>query len=79
MISLLPTIDSSAQLGWSCAGNFVVVINSNEKASQPEVTAGAPQRPTHYPHTTQLSRQPRVKPPVRGSPELFRVSFTKQT
>lgn len=51
MISLLPTIDSSAQLGWSCAGNFVVVINSNEKASQPEVTAGASEThtlPTHY-------------------------------
>lgn len=33
--------DSSTQLGWSCAGNFVGVIISNEKSSQPEVAAGA--------------------------------------
>lgn len=49
MISLLPSIDSRAQLGWSCAGNFVVVINSKEKASQPEVTAGASE--THTLHS----------------------------
>lgn len=45
MISLLLTIDSSTQPGWSCAVKFVVLIDSKEKPSQPEVTAGASQAP----------------------------------
>lgn len=65
---------SPTQLGWSCAGNFVVVIKSRER----DKSTGSDSRCPRQLHTRQLSRQPKVKPPVRGSPELLRVSFTKQ-
>lgn len=74
IISLLPTIDPSTQLGWSRAGNFVVVIKSRER----DKSTGSDRRCPRHPHTRQLSRQPKVKPPVRGSPELFRGSFPKR-
>lgn len=53
---------------------FLVVIKSREWGK----STGSDSRCPRHPHTTPLSRQPKVKPPVRGSPPSFRVSFTKQ-
>lgn len=62
-------------LGGAALGTLWWSSIREKETSEPEVTAGA--LDTRTPDR-QLSRQPKVKPPVLGAPELYRISFTKQ-